>query len=471
MNWAAIAKTEPPKAGDNNQGTCMAEQQRPVAVIDANAIIQRDGLINLKQLYDRIVTIPQVLREIRDGESRRALTALPFDIETQEPTEDSMQAVVAFARGTGDLHALSAVDMGLIALARSIEVEYYGSSHLRTRPATPKALKKPVVDEKHLPGWGVSGGSWSEIDRINEEEEAAARALIQGEVDDVGGDPSSSSHVATEVQQLNLSEAAANDFYESDNDETGDDGEEDQWETAYKNRGKARRMKKKERRRQELLQEQEMQISSESEEIAHRNQVDICATEEEDAVADHPAGQSNVISMTADFAMQNVILQMGLRLAAPDGRQIDSVTRWVLRCTACQQVTKEVGRLFCPRCGNATLDKVKVTISPDGAEQYGIRKKHILRGTKYSLPKPKGGRNHDPILREDQLLTKKHLLRSKKASKAAELDPFAPEYTDETWHQVAAVAAGPASMATLLNSGWKKNPNERKHVATNRRRK
>jgi RNA-binding protein NOB1 len=466
MNWAAIAKTEPQKGGDSTQGTCMAEQQRPVAVIDANAIIQRDGLLNLKQCYDRIVTIPQVLREIRDGESRRALAALPFDIETQEPTEDSMQAVVAFARSTGDLHALSAVDMGLIALARSIEVEYYGSSHLRTRPAPPKALKKPVVDEKHLPGWGVSGGSWSEIDRINEEEEAAALALIQGEVDCVGEDPSSGSHVAAEVQQLNLSAAATD-----ESDESGNDGEDEQWETAYKNRGKARRMKKKERRRQELLLEQEMLVSSESEEIAHGNQEYACTTEEEDVVADHPAGQSNVISMTADFAMQNVILQMGLRLAAPDGRQIDSVTRWVLRCTACQQVTKEVGRLFCPRCGNATLDKVKVTISPDGAEQYGIRKKHILRGTKYSLPKPKGGRNHDPILREDQLLTKKHLLRSKKASKAAELDPFAPEYTDETWHQVAAVAAGPASMATLLNSGWKKNPNERKHVATNRRRK
>ena len=43
---------------------------------------------------------------------------------------------------------------------------------------------------------------------------------------------------------------------------------------------------------------------------------------------------------TADFAMQNVILQMGLRLVSPDGRQIRRISKWVLRCSACFKVTK-----------------------------------------------------------------------------------------------------------------------------------
>lgn len=456
MNWAAIAKAEPP--AKEKVGPC-TRNQSPVAVIDANAIIQRNGLLNLKQNYDVIVTIPQVLHEIRDSESRQALASLPFTIETREPSEASMKAVVAFARQTGDLHALSSIDMGLIALARTIEVEYYGSDHLRSRPAPPTMLTKPVVDEKSLPGWGVSGGDWADIDRINEEEEAAAQALIQGE---------DGSHVSAHVQQLDLGRGDDDDAGEpgEEQEEEQEEQEEGVWETAYKNKGKARRIKKKERRKEQSREEAEIHDDAELA-VGLGDQGD----DDTEIIAEHPAGTSAVISMTADFAMQNVILQMGLRLAAPDGMQIQSVTRWVLRCTACNQVTKEVGRLFCPRCGNATLDKVKMTISPEGAEQYGVRKKHILKGTKYSLPKPKGGRNHDPILREDQLLTKKHLLRSKKASKNAQLDPFAPEYTDETWHQVAAVAGGPPSMATLLNSGWKKNPNERKHVATNRRRK
>ena len=47
-----------------------------------------------------------------------------------------------------------------------------------------------------------------------------------------------------------------------------------------------------------------------------------------------------------------------------------------------------MGRIFCPQCGNAALDKVEVVISGDGQEQFGVRKRHILRGTRFSLPKP-----------------------------------------------------------------------------------
>ena len=39
--------------------------------------------------------------------------------------------------------------------------------------------------------------------------------------------------------------------------------------------------------------------------------------------------------MTADFAMQNVLLQMGLSLVGVEGKKIDRVKTWVLRCHAC----------------------------------------------------------------------------------------------------------------------------------------
>ena len=51
-------------------------------------------------------------------------------------------------------------------------------------------------------------------------------------------------------------------------------------------------------------------------------------------------GESSVVCVTADYAMQNVILQMGLRLCAPDGMRITRTRRWALRCTACSQVSK-----------------------------------------------------------------------------------------------------------------------------------
>ena len=39
--------------------------------------------------------------------------------------------------------------------------------------------------------------------------------------------------------------------------------------------------------------------------------------------------------MTADFAMQNVLLQMGLDLVGLEGRRIERIKTWVLRCHAC----------------------------------------------------------------------------------------------------------------------------------------
>ena len=57
-----------------------------------------------------------------------------------------------FARLTGDSHSLSAADVRLIALARSLEVAYYGSAHLRDAPAPPRHEKKQQTETKDLPG-------------------------------------------------------------------------------------------------------------------------------------------------------------------------------------------------------------------------------------------------------------------------------------------------------------------------------
>ena len=44
--------------------------------------------------------------------------------------------------------------------------------------------------------------------------------------------------------------------------------------------------------------------------------------------------------ITADFAMQNVLLQMGLNLVGLEGRRIEKVKNWVLRCHACFKYAK-----------------------------------------------------------------------------------------------------------------------------------
>ena len=89
MNWAAVAKSEPVKAVPVHDAS--APKPR-VAVVDANALITQHGLLNLVRFADKCVTTPEVLREVRDKQSRATLAALPFTIETQEPADESIKA-------------------------------------------------------------------------------------------------------------------------------------------------------------------------------------------------------------------------------------------------------------------------------------------------------------------------------------------------------------------------------------------
>lgn len=479
-SWAAIARAEaaPPPTALQSPDT------RPgVIVLDANAVISGIGLLNLAIGTNRVVTTPEVLREVKDKRSRETVAALPLKIETQEPAEESVNAIIKFARCTGDLHALSSADVRLLGLAHTIETSYYGNEHLRTVPLPAAQVKRrQSTFSKSLPGWGVEGGDWTELDRLNQQEEEEEEEEGRGKCEEGITVSQQGDMLAQDVTDQEKG------FDGTDKDAVemmkalSIESEEGSWEVAARTRNVARRQRRRELRRMEgeaaiesvdtvdtTNSTNSITEAAEINETSENEQTDV---EEPERAHPSPTG-SAVRCVTGDFAMQNVLLQMGLSLAAPDGKVITSISRWVLRCSACFQTTKDVGRIFCPRCGNMTMDRVKVVVGPDGSEQYGVRKKHILRGTKFSIPKPKGGRSNDVILREDQLLTKKHLLRARRAAQRAESqqpDPFAPEYGEDTWHQAASLPGGQRGAAAML-AGWKHNPNERKHYATNRRRK
>jgi rRNA maturation endonuclease Nob1 len=114
--------------------------------------------------------------------------------------------------------------------------------------------------------------------------------------------------------------------------------------------------------------------------------------------------------VTTDFAMQNVLLQMGLPLLSVNGMTVNRVKQWILRCAACFKTTTDMSKLFCPICGNSTLEKVSCSVdATTGVTRLHLRRnyKTNLRGTKFSLPKPgtAGRFKGDLLLREDQLLT------------------------------------------------------------------
>ena len=129
--------------------------------------------------------------------------------------------------------------------------------------------------------------------------------------------------------------------------------------------------------------------------------------------------------ITTDFAMQNVLLQLGLQLASTGGKVVRSVKSWVFKCDACFTICTDMSKLFCPRCGGATLARLGVTVGPDGAPRYHYKRERTFnnRGTIFPLPAPRGGRDAmrtDLLLREDQLLTGAWAVKVRTGGAAAE---------------------------------------------------
>ena len=148
--------------------------------------------------------------------------------------------------------------------------------------------------------------------------------------------------------------------------------------------------------------------------------------------------QLDVATMTIDFAMQNVLLQMNLHLLSTNMQRIKNVNTKVLRCHACFNIVKQMDKQFCPRCGQATLQRVSCSTNAKGEFKIHLAKNYQYnkRGDKYSIPKPiagtantkwsagqgggKGGWGRDLILAEDQKEYTKRM-ETEKRSKARDL--------------------------------------------------
>ncbi|GIL95464.1 hypothetical protein Vretimale_1488, partial [Volvox reticuliferus] len=167
MSWAAVAKSATAPAAYTSTPPPSAEER--IAVVDTNAIIS--GL-RLEHLADRYCTIPEVVAEVRDKQSRTFLSTLPFSLDVREPSDESIKAVQRFARETGDIHSLSAVDLKLLALAHTLEVAVHGTSHLREHPVQVRTFEKHKSRPRALPGWGrVSNPEdWKVVDEAPQEQ-------------------------------------------------------------------------------------------------------------------------------------------------------------------------------------------------------------------------------------------------------------------------------------------------------------
>ena len=111
--------------------------------------------------------------------------------------------------------------------------------------------------------------------------------------------------------------------------------------------------------------------------------------------------------ITGDFSMQNVLMQIGIKvLSCEKGLLIKQTRRFVLRCIACYTITSNTSLMFCPSCGNLkTLKKVSLSVDENGQKRIHLNPKRPIttRDVKLRIPRPRKGKFAlNPILVADQ---------------------------------------------------------------------
>jgi len=403
----------------------MAEQKLIKCIIlDAGPLLLNDPPIStLIAKSEKIYTTPAVLAEVRDPNARARLhtTIVPFLI-VQSPHPASTKAVSDFAKRTGDFSVLSKADLQVLALAYELECERNrGDWRLRKVPGQ-KTLNGPPPKQVEQ---DTSNGTQDQQTRAGQSRDVETQdgATQDEDETDIGG------------QQSSLGQAS--DLAEGTVTIGTDQGEKTTLETSPTEKLSAATdsacIAEHLLQTESLITEtpataEDPTVSMEAltlnnGEHANAPVPDLTDTASEDDQSDkaysegwitpsnlkkHQAKHSSastgeaasstlqtiqVATITGDFAMQNVLLQMNLNLMGSSLKRIQHLKTHVLRCYACFAVCKEMTKQFCPRCGKPTLTRVSCSTKADGTFTLHLRKnfQYNLRGDRYSIPKPVAG--------------------------------------------------------------------------------
>ncbi|KAI9499178.1 Nin one binding Zn-ribbon like-domain-containing protein [Zychaea mexicana] len=392
-------------------------------IVDTNAIVNGT---TLQRTANEFYTCPEVITEVRSAHSREYLTRLPFEIQIEDPTEDAMKAVVEFSKKTGDYASLSLPDLKVLALTYTLEARANGIDGIRKEPVKtrptgtlpsappPKPKKNAPVVEDTVDDDGWETATTKKKGRhFNNKKKAQPQQLQPQKQEEP---PVSEPTTTTTTTTANEAQQNDNTTYEVSNDNT----------TAVSQQ--LENMSVNEPAVTEQLVEDE-DDSDCGEWITPDNIEDFKATEL--GVTPEELKKQNTMAvacMTGDFAMQNVLLQMNMNLVSTGGHRITRVKNWVLRCHACFTVTTNMEKKFCPKCGNASLQRVSCSTNGQGHVTYHLKKnyQYNLRGTKYDIPRPQGGRQiNNIVLREDQ---REYVKSQQNRSKKGVLDMFDPDF-------------------------------------------
>lgn len=429
--------------------------QNPVhtIVLDAGPILRNDPAIStLLATCDELVTVPSVVAEIKDqnARSRFETSWLPF-LRLKTPSPGSVKVITDFARKTGDFAVLSKPDIHILALAYEIECQRNGGDwRLRRAPgqkgmngSPPKKQDGAICEPKLMgEGLGVQHRLPSTIPGTSAREETLRATILQGVIPHCEG-PSRQQPIDAEMastadnmKKLNLvshdiQQNSLINNHKSESSPLGSSAPETDQTNMLHHTNTTTDLSSPESSESEgwitpsnIKQHQAKDMDSSTEPISESTTMEVA-------------------TITTDFAMQNILLQMNLHLLSPALQRVRNIKNYILRCHACFSTTKDMAKQFCPVCGKPTLTRVSCSTSQSGKFSIHLKKNMQWnhRGDRFSIPKPapgaangkvgsgkgggKGGWGQELILAEDQ---KEHLRAMNTQSRKKDLDLMDEDY-------------------------------------------
>ena len=445
----------------------MATQDTPKSIhtliLDTGPLIKNTISIStiLASAKD-IYTTSAVLSEIRDPVTRARVetTLLPF-LKVRNPAPASYEAVTVFSKKTGDFPVLSRQDLGVLALAYELHVQKNGGD-VGLRRAPGGEIVKGEEKEEAIEGVEIKGEKKNEthddpasqetdyssdkptatvLEPVREPTESVEEDLSKLQIAETASqeaaeptvrgiaEPASERGIQLTPEELDretlkeVPQPALEEVSQPTFEEVSDPQEASQPTLA--------KVSQTTRAEDAYPSPSTSDDDSDGEWITPGNLKQVQARDSGVTNRTTTETQMGIATMTTDFAMQNVLLQMNMNLISPGLQRISVLKTYILRCHACFLTTKEVDKQFCPRCGQPTLNRVSCTTSASGEFKIHLSKtyQHNNRGNKYSVPKPvggtpsgkmqgkgggKGGWGRDLVLAEDQKEYLKHAEQEKR---------------------------------------------------------
>lgn len=362
-------------------------------ILDAGPLLKNEPSVDtLLAKANHLITTSSVVNEIRDRNARQRIETqlLPF-IKLQSPRFTNLEFVSSFAKKTGDFSVLSRTDLEILALTYELEVERNGEGHLRKSPQNKPMTKAPAKSDK-----------------VKEETNEAKDEVTSPRTNQ---DPTASGDTAEQTVE------SVDKCQDVENLQIGDD-RLDQGIEVFQNEAEPK---------PPPIEQTPPPIGDDSDSDnsdgwitpsnLRKHQEKTLQSQQSTTTSPQPP---QIACITSDFAMQNVLLQIGLNLLSPSLTRIRTLKTFILRCHACFHQDHDTSKQFCPRCGKPTLTRVSCSTDSKGVFRVHLKKNMEWhhKGDRYSIPKPvhgsasgkqgnvrgggRGGWGRDLVLAEDQ---------------------------------------------------------------------